>query len=932
MDMVNVVHTLMVIVVQKWSLRMHLAYAMACIASRYVERCLDRISNGVLAEDRHAAMAELQSIVSESRQAQLAFGAMGFPVLLSVLKEERADVEMVRGALEALIGALTPLDSAGRLKNEVQPALMNSDLLSRESDNISLLLSLLSEDDFYVRYYTLQLLTSLLTNSPNRLQEAILATPRGITRLMDMLMDREVIRNEALLLLTYLTREAEEIQKIVVFEGGFEKIFAIVKEEGGAEGGVVVQDCVELLNNLLRNNTSNQILLRETVGIEPLISILKLRKGSAYNFTQQKTVNLLSVLEAIRLLLVGGADADAVKDSNRVTNQTFLAQNKVLDSLLVLGIESRWAPVAVRSSAMHCIGDLIARHPHNLDAIVSKRIGEEPHAEPALNAILRIILQTSDMQESIAADYVLKCFCERNPDGQAILTSTMNLQSSISGHDALDKDVHIPFGSMLLNSLAVCESENDLEICCKAANVLCHLLKDNLQCKERVLQIQLETSGPSLVASEPLMHRIVKYLAISSSTKNREVEQELSSQHLFMKPIILRLLIIWLADSPSAVRCFLSSPAHLTYLIELLSSSTTSIFVHGLAATLLGECVIYNRGGDGSRDAFMVVDAISQRVGLTAYFQKFEAMRKSPIIASSASKTQLSKPPSRSTSSEAVGPSDVPDDENGDGGDRLKLDHPLLHMVFDPAFVNLVKQIEPNIRESVVDLFSRPKNNVAIVPAVLEQRNDENDKDYISRLRLFVEKQCNEIQDLLGRNAALAEDLAKTSGKGEISSDVSGSESKGPSGRDRVQVENLRRELMESRQRIENLVVERAKLESEASTYKQIVGKIESDLKSLSDAYNSLEQANFHLESETKALRSGKGDDLPDLEAVRAEAREEARGESEAELNDLLVCLGQEQSKVERLSARLTELGEDVDALLEGIGDEAEAGLLEDEE
>lgn len=33
----------------------------------------------------------------------------------------------------------------------------------------------------------------------------------------------------------------QEIQKIVVFEGGFEKIFAIVKEEGGAEGGVVVQ-------------------------------------------------------------------------------------------------------------------------------------------------------------------------------------------------------------------------------------------------------------------------------------------------------------------------------------------------------------------------------------------------------------------------------------------------------------------------------------------------------------------------------------------------------------------------------------------------------------------------------------------------------------------------------------------------------------------
>ncbi|KAI9077424.1 hypothetical protein K1719_040627 [Acacia pycnantha] len=69
-----------------------------------------------------------------------------------------------------------------------------------------------------------------------------------------------VIRNEALLLLTHLIHEAEEIQKIVVFEGAFEKIFSIIKEEGGSDGGVVVQDCLELLNNLLRNNGSNRII------------------------------------------------------------------------------------------------------------------------------------------------------------------------------------------------------------------------------------------------------------------------------------------------------------------------------------------------------------------------------------------------------------------------------------------------------------------------------------------------------------------------------------------------------------------------------------------------------------------------------------------------------------------------------------------------
>lgn len=57
-------------------LMMQLIYYLSHVNS-YVERLLDRISNGVLAEDRRTAIAELQSVVAESRAAQLAFGAMG---------------------------------------------------------------------------------------------------------------------------------------------------------------------------------------------------------------------------------------------------------------------------------------------------------------------------------------------------------------------------------------------------------------------------------------------------------------------------------------------------------------------------------------------------------------------------------------------------------------------------------------------------------------------------------------------------------------------------------------------------------------------------------------------------------------------------------------------------------------------------------------
>ena len=174
------------------------------------------------------------------------------------------------------------------------------------------------------------------------------------------------------------------------------------------------------------------------------------------------------------------------------------------------------------------------------------------------------------------------------------------------------------------------------------------------------------------------------------------------------------------------------------------------------------------------------------------------------------------------------------------------------------------------------------------------------------------------MKDLLVRNASLAEDLAKTGVKVER-------RTSGPA--ERAQIESLRRELHEASQRLEVLKAEKAKIESDATMYRNLAGKMESDLKSLSDAYNSLEQANLQLEKEFQTLRGG---GYPDIKAIKSQAREEAQKESEAELNDLLVCLGQEQSKVERLTERLLELGEDINKLLEGIGDET--GLPEDDE
>ncbi|CAA7046589.1 unnamed protein product [Microthlaspi erraticum] len=879
----------------------------------YIQRLLDRISNGTLPEDRRTAIVELQSVVAESNAAQLAFGASGFPVIMGILKEQRDDVEMVRGALETLLGALTPIDHARAQKTEVQAALMNSDLLSREAENITLLLSLLEEEDSYVRYYTLQTLTALLMNSQNRLQEAILNSPRGITRLMDMLMEREFIRNEALLLLTHLTREAEEIQKIVVFEGAFEKIFSIIKEEGGSDGAVVVQDCLELLNNLLRSSSSNQILLRETMGFEPIISILKLR-GITYKFKQQKTVNLLSALETINMLIMGGADTDPGKDSNKLANRTVLVQKKLLDHLLMLGVESQWAPVAVRCMTFKCIGGLIDGHPKNRDILASKVLGEDRQVEPALNSILRISLQTSDIEEFVAADYIFKTFCEKNLEGQTMLASTLIPQLHPMARDPLEDDVNMSFGSLLLRGLCSGEADGDLETCCRAASILSHVVKDNLRCKEKALKIVLESPMPSMGTPEPLFQRIVRYLAVASSMKNKDKSSTLRESYI--QQIILKLLVTWTVDCPAAVQCFLDSRHHLTYMLDLVADPAATVCIRGLASILLGECVIYNNSKESGKDAFAVVDAVSRKMGLTSFFSKFEEMQSSFIFSPSQGPPQGHKPITRTAT-----PSEAEIDE-ADAMQQGNEDHPMLLSLFDPSFIGFVKSLEGSIRERIVDVYSRPKSEVAVVPADLELRSGENEKDYINRLKAFIEKQCSEIQNLLARNAALAEDVA-SSGRNEQSQ---GSDQRASTVMDKVQMDSIRRELQETAQRLESAKAEKAKIETEASNYKNMAGKLESDLKGLSDAYNSLEQANYHLEKELKSLKGGEDPmEFPDIEAIKEEVRNEAQKESEDELNDLLVCLGQEESKVEKLTARLIELGVDVDKLLEDIGDESEA-------
>ena len=70
-----------------------------------------------------------------------------------------------------------------------------------------------------------------------------------------------------------MIRQSPEIQKILAFEGIFEKLFGIVTQEGGLDGGLFIEDILKVVDTLLRYNTSNQVFFTFSI-LSRLIELL----------------------------------------------------------------------------------------------------------------------------------------------------------------------------------------------------------------------------------------------------------------------------------------------------------------------------------------------------------------------------------------------------------------------------------------------------------------------------------------------------------------------------------------------------------------------------------------------------------------------------------------------------------------------------------
>lgn len=523
--------------------------------------------------------------------------------LVQVLQTDRADCEISSYALDTLCNIV----NQGQFEEEADNPTVSvnvgeqfTEMFIKQAENVSLVLDYLEEYDFKVRWAAVKLLTTLLANRTKDIQEIILVSPMAVSKLMDLLIDsREVIRNDALLLLIQLTKVNSNIQKIVAFENAFDRIFDIVRDEGFSDGGIVVEDCFILLINLLRHNTSNQQFFKEGSYIQKISPMFKF--GSAENeeqvWTPQKVSNVHCMLQIIRAL-VSPSNQQQVILSCQKTMKTCGLLEALCNILMGSGV-----PADILTETINTVGEVVRGEPENQLVFSNIMAPSNPPKSALVVLLMSMINEKQPLILRISVLYSFQCFLYKNEEGQNSLIQT--LLPSSANSEAINT---ITTGQLLCGGLFSMDPLANWF----SSVALMHGLIENREKKEQLLRVLLATNPGSPPVS--LLQQCCSILQQNSCKLQTKVG-------------ILMLLSVWLNDCPVAVNSFLSSSSSngVSYLLAEISSNEqdeNSLLIQGLCAFLLGLCIQGNDNtvmGSGKEDLCQLV---VKRIGLEIYTRK----------------------------------------------------------------------------------------------------------------------------------------------------------------------------------------------------------------------------------------------------------------------------------------------------------------------
>ncbi|SJK98124.1 uncharacterized protein ARMOST_01383 [Armillaria ostoyae] len=604
-------------------------------ASDTISRLSDRLSPATLLSDRRAAVLALKGLARDCKQD---VGERSLLGLLQVLyNDAEVDSDIGKAVLETL-SLLCDVEEGRDLGYK------HSDVVLASDKTVHTLFSLLADNSFYLRFATLQFLSTLLHNRRQVVQGYFLTASAGPTSIISVLEDkREIIRNEAISVVQALVSQSPDIQKILAFQGAFEKLFNIIRHEGGVDGGAVAQEalaCVDtrvILLAVLSISNISQSYFRET-GLPPVLcTLLQFPPNIQYNdpapqefalqFWDQQKLSNASYVVAILGMLVGskGNSEQEAAVFTRCLVEIALASN---------------APTQIKSQALYLL-------PSNLNFPLSELTltpympvpetnGEEwDRLEPAsaLDALVELALHgeynglysdkrfKDSLELRAAAATVFENFVGKDEIKQAIV------QAMIPPEEAAPSEY--PPTTPLLHSLAASPDSTPTIDSARvtgtqfASLLFAHLLRSSPGAKSLARGIvphitaSPEQGGeggffvpadgaappppspPEAEDDEPpqtLLQILSENLSLALLSRSHANTSDRESRE-WDRLIVgyLTLLSQWLWDDPAAVRDFLNAGG-LGVLVEPINHiSDSDSIVPGLCAFLLGICYEFNR-------------------------------------------------------------------------------------------------------------------------------------------------------------------------------------------------------------------------------------------------------------------------------------------------------------------------------------------------
>ncbi|VEL22168.1 unnamed protein product [Protopolystoma xenopodis] len=447
------------------------------LGAETVEKLVDRLQSSMRLDDRRDALRALKAL---SRNFRLEVGTLAMPNIVNSLKQDSRDSDIICYSLEALMNVMSDGFTLDTPNDSDLPADLGgqfTEIFIKDIDNVKLIVGFIDAYDLHIRRFSVRFLTILLSNRLRDVQDIILKCPMAISKIVDTLSDsREALRNDGLLLLIEATKGHSNIQKIVAFENVFDRLLNIICSEGLSDGGIVVEDCLKLLRQLLESNPPNQTLFKEGSFIQrlkPFVSLSPEDISSQLGWSAQKVANVQLMLQVIRILV-------SPNNKSQVTHacQTAMNECKLLASLCDI-IMAHGIPSDVLTEAIYAVAEVIRGCSINQSYLAALTVPSEP-PQPAVTVLL--ISMVNDRQSLVvrqAVLYCFQCFLASNPDGQAEIVSTL-LPKTAQSHD-------ITAGQLLCRGLF---SHDSLSIWFSSISFL-HIIRANRRLKEELLRVHL---------------------------------------------------------------------------------------------------------------------------------------------------------------------------------------------------------------------------------------------------------------------------------------------------------------------------------------------------------------------------------------------------------------------------------------------------------